>query len=411
MKSKIYLFILLAFVLLAYGISCRREEVQPQKAEVVYVKTAPVEHAEMSQSIHTHGRISSKKEIKLSFKINGIIRDIYVDEGEAAKKGQLLARLDLSEIESQVEQARSAFEKAQRDLKRAEDLHKDKAVTLEQLQNIRTAHQVAKSQLEIAEFNLRYAEIHAPTNGRILRRLMEENEMVSAGMPIFFFASTERDWIVRAGVSDRDLVRLRLNDPAVLRFDAYPGETFQARVSEIAESSDPMTGTYEVELKVNATDIKLVSGFVAQVDISPSSKEMYTVIPIEALVEADGRQGFVFTVDESTNRARRIPMTIGFLFEDKVAVASGLEDIKSVVTEGAPFLIEGTQVKIVETESSKGGTQDSLPESDESIEGTQAKSVKSEGNANGIKDEVAEGNIDGIQTRIAESDDSFEETN
>jgi hypothetical protein len=118
-----------------------------------------------------------------------------------------------------------------------------------------------------------------------------------------------------------------------------------------------MTGTYEVELKVDAMDKKLVSGFVAQVDISPSSKEMYTVIPIEAMVEADGRQGFVFTVDESTNRARRIPMTIGFLFENKVAVASGLENITFVVTEGAPYLIEGTQVTIVESEGGAGGTR------------------------------------------------------
>ena len=352
MKDKIYLIILGVTVFLISNINCRKDEEQPQRAEVVYVKTAPVEHAEMSQSIHTHGRISSKKEIKLSFKINGIIRDIYVDEGEAVKKGQILARLDLSEIESQVEQARSAFEKVQRDLKRAENLFKDKAVTLEQLQNIQTAHRVAESQLEVAEFNLRYSEIHAPSKGRILRRLMEENEMVSAGMPIFVFASTEKDWIVRTGVSDRDLVKLRLNDPAVLRFDAYPGETFRARVSEIAESSDPMTGTYEVELKVDARDKKLVSGFVAQVDISPSSKEMYTIIPIEALVEADGQQGFIFTVDESTNRARRIPMTIGFLFEDKVAVASGLEDISFVVTEGAPYLIDGTQVQIVESDGS-----------------------------------------------------------
>lgn len=383
MKNKLYLLILLVFVLLACGISCRQEEEKPQKAEVVYVKTALVEQKEMSENIRTHGRISSKKEIKLSFKINGIIRNIYVDEGEAVKKGQLLARLDLSEIESQVEQARSALEKMQRDLKRAEDLHKEKAVTLEQLQNIRTAHQVAESQLKVAEFNLRYAEIHAPAKGRILRRLMEENEMVSAGMPIFFFASTEKDWIVRAGVSDRDLVRLRLEDPAVIRFDAYPGETFKAHVSEIAESSDPLTGTYEVELKVDAMDKKLVSGFVAQVDLSPSSKEIYTVIPIEALVEADGRQGFVFTVDESKNRAKRIPITIGFLFEEKVAVSSGLEDITFVVTEGAPYLIEGTQVKIVESQSDPEGTQEKANDSN--------------------------GNKDSTQDKVEESDESSEE--
>lgn len=352
MKTKIYLVILMGFVLLMSGINCREEAEQIQRTEVVYVKTARVERKEMSKNVRTFGRISSKKEIKLSFKINGIIRNIYADEGKAVKKGELLARLDLSEIESQAQQARSGFEKAKRDLERADNLYKEKAVTLEQLQNIQTAHQVAESQLEVAEFNLRYAEIHAPSQGQILRRLMEENEMVSAGMPIFFFASTERDWIVRAGVSDRDLVRLSLGDPAVVRFDAYPEEQFQAHVSEIVESADPMTGTYEVELKVEAADKKLVSGFVAQVDISPSSKKTYTIIPIEAMVEAEGRQAFVFTVDESTNRAKRIPMTIGFLFEDKVAVASGLEDIMFVVTEGASYLIEGIQVEIVESEKS-----------------------------------------------------------
>jgi RND family efflux transporter MFP subunit len=348
MKSKTYLYISLMAVLVMSWINCRPTEEEPLISEDVYVVMTPVENTELSQNIHTHGRISSKKEIKLSFKIGGIIRNIAVDEGQAVIKGQLLARLDLSEIRSQVLQAQSAYEKVERDLKRAEDLYKDKAVTLEQLQNVQTLHQVAQSQLQAAEFNLRYSEIHAPSEGRILRRLMEENELVAAGMPIFFFASTDRDWIVRAGVSDKDLVRLRLNDPAVLRFDAYPDAEFQANVSEIVESADPMTGTYEVELKVDAKGQKLVSGFIAQVDISPSSVRMYTIIPIEALVEAEGQQGFVFTVDEATQKAKKVPIKIGFLFEDKVAVDSGLEDIALVVSEGASNLLEGTEVKIIQ---------------------------------------------------------------
>jgi multidrug efflux system membrane fusion protein len=331
MKTQIYFILTLGIALMLSFIGCRKNKEVPAKSEVVSIEMTPVEHKEMSKPIHTHGRISSKEEVKLSFKIGGIIRNISVDEGQAVKKGQLLARLDLSEIESQVQQARSAFEKAQRDLERAEDLHKEKAVTLEQLQNVKTAFQVAQSQLQAAEFNLRYAEIHAPSEGRILKRLMEENEMVSAGMP------------------DRDLVRLSLSDPAIVRFDAYPGEPFEAHVSEIVESADPMTGTYEVELKVDARDKKLVSGFVAQVDIIPSSVQMYAIIPIEAMVEAEGQEGSVFTVDEATQKARKIPMTIGFLFDDKVAVASGLEGISQVVTEGAPYLIDGTHVKIVQS--------------------------------------------------------------
>lgn len=351
MKIHIRLCVALGIALILAVMSCRQDEKTPAKSEAVSVKMARVEHKELSKTIHTYGHVSSKKEIKLSFKIGGIIRSIEVDEGQAVKRGQLLARLDLSEINAQVQQARSAYEKAQRDLKRTEDLYKEKAVTLEQLQNIKTAFQVAQSQLKAADFNLRHAEIHAPSEGRILRRLMEENEMVSAGMPILFFASTAKNWIVRAGVSDRDLIRLSLNDPAIVRFDAYPGEEFKARVSEIVESADTMTGTFEVELKVETTDKKLVSGFVGQVDIFPSSVRTYAVIPIEAMVEAEGQQGFVFIVDKTTRKAKRIPITIGFLFEDKVAVASGLEGISHVVTEGAPYLIDGTQVQVVQPQT------------------------------------------------------------
>jgi len=347
MKNKTYFSTILAIFLLIFWAGCRSDKKQTQKVKKIPVKLAVVEQKEMARVLHTYGRLATKKEIKLSFKINGIIEKILIDEGQSVKKGQLLARLDLSEIDAQVKQARSSFQKAERDLERAGNLYKEKAATLEQFQNIQTAFQVAQSQLKIAEFNLRFSEIRAPSKGRILKRLVEENELVGAGMSVFFFASTDKDWIVRVGVSDSDLVRLKLKDPASVTFDAYPGLEFRASVSEIVESADPMTGTYEIELKVDARERRLVSGFVAKVDIFPSSKSCYAIIPIDALVEADRNHGYVYTVNNDSKTARRIPVTIGFLFEDKVAVVSGLDKITHVVTEGAPYLSDGAEVEII----------------------------------------------------------------
>jgi len=352
MKKTVCLIVSLGLTLLVLSEGCRPQEEEIKRAVKTPVRLAPVERKETARAIHTYGRTSSKKEIKLSFKINGIIQNIFVDEGQAVKNGQLLAQLDLSEIESQVNQAQSAFEKAQRDQKRVENLYNEKAATLEQFQNTQTAFQVAESRLNAALFNLRHSKIHAPTKGRILKRLVEENEVVGAGMPVFFFASVEKDWIVRVGVSDRDLVRLRLKDPAAVTFDAYPGEEFNAYVAEIVESADPMTGTYEVELRIASGDKRLVSGFVAKVDIFPTAKKFYSIIPVDALVEAEGYRGSVFTVDRITLTARRIPIIIGFLFADKVAVESGLEEVKEVVTEGALYLGEGKEVIIMKEQKS-----------------------------------------------------------
>ena len=112
------------------------------------------------------------------------------------------------------------------------------------------------------------------------------------------------------------------------------------------ESADPYTGTYEIELKLNAGDLRLVSGFVAEIDIFPSARENYALIPVEALVAADGSQGQVFAIDPNTNKAREVYIQIQFLFNGKIAVVSGLENITHVVTDGAPYLTEGDVVSI-----------------------------------------------------------------
>ena len=107
------------------------------------------------------GKLASKEELKLSFKTGGIISEIFVDEGQTVKKGQVLAKLNLSEIQAQVNQAILGLDKAERDYRRANNLYKDSVVTLEQLQNTTTALDIAKSNVKIAEFNLQFSTIKA----------------------------------------------------------------------------------------------------------------------------------------------------------------------------------------------------------------------------------------------------------
>ncbi|WP_315820589.1 efflux RND transporter periplasmic adaptor subunit [Paraflavitalea speifideaquila] len=116
------------------------------------------------------GTIASTSQATLSFKTGGIISKIYVKEGDHVAKGQLLATLDLTEINAQVQQAVQGSEKAQRDVTRARNLYNDTVATLEQLQNATTQQQVAAEGLRIARFNQQYAQIRATENGTILKR-------------------------------------------------------------------------------------------------------------------------------------------------------------------------------------------------------------------------------------------------
>src|SRR4029079_18657756 len=125
-------------------------------------------------------------------------------------KGQLLATLDLTEINAQVQQANQGVEKVQRDVKRVKNLYNDTVATLEQVQNANTQLKVAEESLRIARFNQQYAQIRATESGIILKKLMNEGELASAGSPVFQFNGTAgNDWVIRFGVSDKDWAVLK----------------------------------------------------------------------------------------------------------------------------------------------------------------------------------------------------------
>jgi len=327
---------------------CSASEANSNAAEAVMVRTAKVEAANIAQPIRATGLLSGKAESRLSFKIGGILDRIYVSEGQSVRQGRLLATLNLAEINAQVNQAQNAFDKAARDLKRVQNLYKDEVTTLEQLQDATTGYEVTRSALEIAQFNRRHASIYAPSSGRILKRLFaEENELISPGTPVLVLSSAKEGWVLKAGLADRDVVRVRPGDTARLAFDAYPTHSFSATVTEIASAAAPMTGTYEVELKIDPVDgVMFMSGMVGKAEISPARKSRVWLVPIESLLEADGQQGSVYMI-VSSNTAKKIDVAVAFIYGHQVAINSGLENITAVVTDGAAYLNDGAAVKIM----------------------------------------------------------------
>jgi RND family efflux transporter MFP subunit len=316
-------------------------------SDAVAVRTAPVAREWVTRPVEATGTLHSKDEIELSFKMPGIIARVLVAEGQQVRRGQTLATLDLREIDAQVMAAQSAVTKAERDLARAEALYADSVATLAQVQDARTGAEVARSGLQGAAFNRRYASIVAPADGVVLRKLAQDGELVSPGAPVLVLGSSERGQVLRVGVADRDAVRLKPGDAATVRFDAFPGEEFAGAVREVAPSADPRTGTYQVEVSVTANGRPLASGLVGRVEVRPAAGTEMALVPIQSILEADGTEATVYTLTEDGKRARRLPVTVGFIQGERVAVSGGLEGVGAVVTDGASYLGDGAAVKVV----------------------------------------------------------------
>ncbi|MBN2104945.1 efflux RND transporter periplasmic adaptor subunit [bacterium] len=322
-----------------------KKPAENRREQKIPVRITRIERKSLSLPISGTGILSAMEESKLSFKIGGIVDQLLVKEGDQVHRGQLLASLKLDEIQARASQARSGFEKASRDYLRARNLYADSVATLEQMQDAKTGMEVAKAQLEIAEFNLKHAKIVSPENGKILKRLVERNEMIGAGYPVYLFGSGQKNWVLKVGLSDRDVVRCQPNDSAIVKVDVYPDQSFTARIQEIAGAPDPMSGLYEVQLKLDPVNVSLMTGFVCRMVLYPSDRTIYTLIPMVSLVNGNDHSGEIFTVSDS--QAARIPVKIAFINGEKVALKDSLENIDVIITEGASYLKNGSPVEII----------------------------------------------------------------
>lgn len=340
MKNIIFLAIAVSLF------ACGKKEVSQTKIdETVAVRLAPVETVVMQRSILASGVVASASEARLGFKIGGIIEKIYVEEGQNVAQGQILARLNMTEIAAQVAQSQEGFSKAERDLGRVRNLYADSVATKEQLQNAQTAFSVAQQNTKIATFNQSFAEIRASMTGKVVKKIMNEGEVVGAGTPVFFVvANTANDWVVNVGLADRDWARVRIGDKAKISLDAYPDQTFEGKITQLAETADPQTGTFEAEIRlVPPQGVKLATGLLAAVELMPVQEKAQTVIPLAALVESNGKNGVVYTLDNQ-QVVQKITIKVAYLAGEKIVVDQGLENVKTVVTAGSPYLSAGQKV-------------------------------------------------------------------
>jgi multidrug efflux system membrane fusion protein len=343
-SNRLLLPLMLAPVLAACGAAA--DVAAPVQASAVRAVTIvqPSANAQATR-IRAIGRLESAAELRLSFKVAGVLAALHVEAGDTVSNGQILARLDSTETAAAVTRATESLAKAERDLKRAEEVFGRGLVSREVRDNAATARDIAAADLRSARFNQQFSTVVAPAAGRVKERLARVGEVIAAGQPVLTVSSESRGWLLRAQLADRDALQLALGDAAELRFDALPGQRFAAIVARIGGQADPATGTIEVEFGVAADDAPLRSGLLGKVDIAAHADSSVLSIPVAALLEAEGAEAEVFVLIDGRAQARRI--TLGRIAGDRVDVRAGLAAADSVIVGGASYVDDGEAVRVV----------------------------------------------------------------
>jgi RND family efflux transporter MFP subunit len=316
--------------------------------DTIPVTVAAVNTFAASGDIVATGVLATANETRYAFKIGGVIDRILVSEGQSIHKGQLLAALKLTEIDAQLSQASLAYEKAKREFTRTNNLYRDSVATLEQVQNAKTALDLAASATEAVTFNKQYARIYARTDGFVTKKLVNEQEVVSVGAPVLLINENTGPggWTLRLGLPDKAWAAIELGQAATVTIDAFPGQSFPAVVFRKSPAADPASGSFQVELKLAVNGFRPAIGMFAKATIHSKTTSRFPAIPYDALIEADGNSAFVF-IPDGDHKVRRVPVVIESFDNHAVFIKSGLENVSQVIVSNSAFLNEASTVHII----------------------------------------------------------------
>jgi HlyD family secretion protein len=244
-----------------------------------------VERGDVESMITSTGILQATTTVQVGTQVSGQIAEIYVDFNDRVEKDQLVARIDPTILEQEVEAAEASVERAQaelgqaeRDLQRIQRLYEGKVTTDSEHSAAVYRHAVAKASLksariglERAQRNLRYTEIRAPIEGVVLERTVDVGQTVAASLSapqLFLIAEDLSQMEILASVDESDIGRIHPGQDVRFSVQAYPDEWFSGRVSQVRLQSTIQENvvTYSVVVAVENPDGRLLPGMTATVE-------------------------------------------------------------------------------------------------------------------------------------------------
>ena len=342
-------FVPLTILLLA---SCGGDEAEPTREAVPRpAKLLTLSPASDVQTSRYPAVVSATRFSELSFQVGGLIEELAVIKAQEVNEGDLIARIDQRDFQSQLASARSQFENAEEEYARAQRLSEQDAIARSVLEQRRSQRDVARANLDSAEKALEDTMLRAPFAGFIAEVPVRERETVAAGQMI-------------ATLLDADQLEVTIDLPArviaesqevedrgaFVVLKAAPDSRIAATFKEANLLADTVSQTYAVTFTFEPPgELVILPGMNATVELSSARRgvageKQRISVPLSSLV-SDGVSSYVWVVDKDTMTVSRRDVSIADGIGEYAVVTEGLESGETIITAGASFIAEGMQVR------------------------------------------------------------------
>lgn len=314
--------------------------------------------------VTAQGETSARRSATVSTEIQAPVTAVPVEEGDPVERGQVLVRLDTSVIRLDVDEARSAMERARaafRSMTLSDGELSDDSVRRQRREQarVRSGLEEARVRLERQRRRLEATRVRAPFSGRVASVAVSAGGRVSQGDSLLSLLDLSRARVA-ARVLERELPAVEVGRRVEARISAYPDRTFVGRVVSMNPVVDAGSNTARVTVSLENPEARIVPGMHASVRIAGRLHEGRTFVPAEAVVERDRREVvFVFAPSESEaarGRARWRYVTTGLENDRHVEIVpdgetDGVRPGEIVLTEGHATLAHDAAVRLQNADS------------------------------------------------------------
>ena len=333
--------------------------VKKDESKKLEYQIGTVDEKSLSSSAWLPGQLKPYNEVNIFPKLNGFVKEIYVDRGSVVKKGQLLIKLEAPEMQSQYQAANSRYLQVQETALASKEKYqrlKEAArvpgsVSPLDLDNARSKMKAdeaiaasEKSNVNSVRTMIGYLNISAPFDGMIVQRNVSPGALVAPGKAsdlAMLVLQDIRKLRLEVYIPEDYVDKVDLNQPVTFTFNAMPGDKHSAKISRSANALGSMRSE-AIEIDVVNKSGQLKPGMYAEVKIPMLSGSKSLLIPSSAVVRSTERK-YVVTV--RNNKAHLVDVKEGLASHDSTEVFGNLKANEQIVINASDNIMEGEDVK------------------------------------------------------------------
>ena len=334
--------------------------------EAVKVEVQSPKVGQIADSILASGNLVFNTQVQLRSEVTGRVAKVFVEEGQSVNENDILMQLDTQAFESEVERiqaivraseieikhAKTRLINFERQLKRQKELYDVGLAQQETFENIQSARDLAKIDIEaryeslnqakaslsIAEDRLSKSVFRAPMSGLLASVNIKEGETVIAGTTNIIgsdlmLVADPSAILAELRVDETDIASIKIGQIADIYAAAYPNKPFKGKVINIGTSAKNQAGSqglsFRVKVLLDPTDRQLYAGMSCRAEIATSRGENILKLPIEA-IQSDEDEKFVWVVNNDNTVSKKI-VELGISSDIEQAISSGVSEQDVVV--------------------------------------------------------------------------------